>query len=32
VDSRVAANWTLAGLLAHESAMKGGAVLNIPQF
>jgi predicted dehydrogenase len=32
VDSRVAANWTIAGLLAHESAMKGGAVLNIPQF
>ena len=32
VDSRVAANWTIAGLLAHESATKGGVVLDIPQF
>lgn len=31
VSARVGANWTMAGLLAHESAMKGGAVLEIPQ-
>ena len=32
VDSRKAANLTVAGILAHESAMKGGEVLEIPQF
>lgn len=31
VDSKKAANWTIAGLIAHESAMKGGVVMDIPQ-
>lgn len=30
VDSKRAANLTIAGILAHESAMKGGAVIDIP--
>ena len=32
VNAKVAANWTIAGLLAHESAMQGGSVLNMPEF
>jgi hypothetical protein len=32
VSAKVAANWTVAGLLAHESAMKDGAVLEMPEF
>jgi len=32
VDSKRAANLTIAGILAHESAMRGGEVLEIPQF
>jgi predicted dehydrogenase len=31
VSAQVGANWTIAGLLAHESAMQGGAVIEIPQ-
>ena len=31
VNAKVAANWTMAGIIAHDSAMKGGAVLEIPQ-
>ncbi|MEI6100907.1 MAG: Gfo/Idh/MocA family oxidoreductase [Eubacteriales bacterium] len=31
VHAKLAANWTMAGILAHESAMKGGVVLEIPQ-
>ncbi len=27
-----AANWTCVGILAHESAMKGGAILRLPEF
>lgn len=32
VSARVAANWTVAGLLAHESAMKGGSLEKMPDF
>ena len=32
VAARVAANWTVAGLLAHESAMLGGEVLDMPDW
>ena len=31
VNAKVAANWTMAGLLANESAMKGGVTLEIPE-
>ena len=31
VSAKVGANWTMAGILAHESAMKGGKILEIPQ-
>lgn len=31
VNGSVAANWTMAGILAHESAMKNGAILEIPE-
>jgi predicted dehydrogenase len=30
VDARRAANWTMAGICAHESAMKGGARVEVP--
>lgn len=30
VDSRTAANWTMAGIIAHESAMRGGEILEVP--
>lgn len=30
-DSKKAANWTIAGILAHESAMRDGEVLEIEQ-
>ncbi|NBY02615.1 MAG: gfo/Idh/MocA family oxidoreductase, partial [Planctomycetes bacterium] len=26
------ANWTCVGILAHESALQGGKVLNLPDF
>jgi hypothetical protein len=32
IDAVVAANWTAAGLAAHESAMSGGTVVKIPLF
>ncbi len=32
VDSVVAANWNVAGILAHESAMKGGEIMEMPDF
>jgi hypothetical protein len=32
VDAVTAANWTAAGLCAHESAMNGGATIQIPAF
>ena len=32
VDVITAANWTVAGLCAHNSAMRGGEGVNIPQF
>ena len=31
-DAEASVNWTLAGICAHESAMKGGARVDIPQF
>jgi predicted dehydrogenase len=31
VDAATAANWTMTGVLAHESAMRGGERLEIPQ-
>ena len=30
-DAETSANWTMAGICAHESAMKGGARVEIPQ-
>jgi hypothetical protein len=32
VDVTRAANWTAAGLCAHESAMRGGEPIDIPDF
>ncbi len=32
VNSVVAANWNVAGILAHESAMRGGEILTMPEF
>ncbi len=32
IDAVTAANWTAAGICAHESAMKGGAAVEIPSF
>jgi predicted dehydrogenase len=32
IDAAVAANWTAAGICAHESAMKGGERILIPDF
>ena len=32
INSTVAANWNVAGILAHESAMKGGEILEMPEF
>lgn len=32
VDHRRAASFTVPGVLAHDSAMRGGAVLDVPQF
>ena len=31
VSAEVAANWTMAGILSHESAMKGGALIDLPR-
>jgi len=31
-DAKTSANWTLAGICAHQSAMKGGSRVKIPQF
>ena len=31
-DAETAANWTLVGIMAHESAMKGGERMAIPRF
>lgn len=32
VNARVSANWTVVGLLAHESAMRGGEILDMPEW
>lgn len=32
VNAKVAANWTVCGLIAHESAMKGGITLAMPEW
>jgi predicted dehydrogenase len=32
IDEITAANWTAAGICAHESAMKGGAAVEVPSF
>ena len=32
VNSNVAANWNVAGILAHESAMKDGEIIEMPEF
>lgn len=32
IDAVTAANWTAAGICAHESAMNGGALVEIPSF
>jgi predicted dehydrogenase len=31
VSAQVAANWTMAGILSHESAMNGGKLIEIPK-
>ena len=31
-NARQSANWTSVGILAHESAMKGGKIIRIPEF
>jgi hypothetical protein len=31
VDAATSANWTMTGVCAHESAMKGGERIAIPQ-
>jgi predicted dehydrogenase len=31
-DARQSANWTCTGLLAHESALQGGAILRLPEW
>jgi predicted dehydrogenase len=31
-NARQSANWTCVGILAHESALKGGATINLPDF
>ena len=31
-DAATSANWTLVGICAHESAMKGGERVQIPTF
>ncbi|MBL8028096.1 MAG: gfo/Idh/MocA family oxidoreductase, partial [Fibrobacteres bacterium] len=32
IDAVTAANWTAAGICAHESAMKNGKAVRIPSF
>jgi hypothetical protein len=32
IDAVTAANWTAAGICAHESALRGGAAVEIPRF
>ena len=32
IDAVTAANWTAAGICAHESAMQGGAEITVPSF
>ena len=32
IDAATAANWTAAGICAHESALRGGAAVDIPDF
>jgi hypothetical protein len=32
IGPATAGNWTAVGICAHESAMKGGAWVNVPQF
>jgi hypothetical protein len=32
IDAATAANWTSAGMCAHESAMRGGAEVQVPGF
>lgn len=32
VNAKVAANWTMCGILAHQSAMQGGKVLQMPEW
>jgi hypothetical protein len=31
-NARQSANWTCTGLLAHDSAMQGGAILKLPEW
>lgn len=32
INAKIAANWTMAGILSHESAMNGGKEITLPQF
>jgi hypothetical protein len=31
-NARLSANWTCVGLCAHQSALKGGAIVKLPAF
>jgi hypothetical protein len=31
-DAETSANWTMTGICAHESAMQGGARVEVPRF
>jgi predicted dehydrogenase len=31
IDSSLAANWTISGILAHDSALQGGTIIEIPK-
>jgi hypothetical protein len=31
-NAKQSANWTCVGLCAHESALKGGAIVKLPEF
>ena len=31
-NARQSANWTCVGLFAHQSALKGGGIIRLPEF
>ena len=32
VSAKVAANWNVAGILGHESCMRGGEIIEMPEW